>query len=191
MKKLISAVLCLGMILSVASCGTAKETASGTYRETSVATTAKTESTTKEGYAPDFRFKTTDREGNEWDESVFASYDLVMINIWEPWCGPCVKEMPDIAKLYENYKDKNVLIIGVYSDTSMEETVDQLIKDSHVTYPVFHYSQEFDRFQTGYVPTTVFFDREGHVMKAPDGEHYVIGSKSYEQWAAIIDSLLG
>ena len=112
-----------------------------------------------------------------------------MINFWEPWCGPCVGEIPDLEKLYEDYKDMGFQIIGVYSETAMEGEVDQIIRDSGVTYPILHYSSEFDKFQTGYVPTTIFVDGEGHILTV-QGEDSVVGSKTYNDWAKIIEKLL-
>ena len=66
------------------------------------------------GYEPDFRFSTTDRDGEAYDESIFAGQTLTMINFWEPWCGPCVSEMPDLEKLYQTYRDKGFLILMAY-----------------------------------------------------------------------------
>ncbi len=134
-------------------------------------------------------FTTTDRDGNTWDESVFAGHALTMINFWEPWCGPCVHEMPDLQKLQENYADRGLLILGVYSTDGMEADVDSVLKSSGVTYPILHYTEAFDRFQSGYVPTTIFVDREGNVLSGSEGELY-IGSNSYEAWAEIVEGLL-
>ena len=142
-------------------------------------------------FDPDFTFTTTDRAGNEWNESVFANAEITMINFWEPWCSPCVSEMPDLEKLYENYKDHGFQIIGVYSETGMEYQVDEILKDCHTTYPVLLYTAEFDQFQTGYVPTTIFVDSKGHVLDIPGGDSAVIGSQSYQDWEAIVKKLLG
>ncbi len=136
-----------------------------------------------------FTFTTTDRDGNTWDESVFAGYALTMINFWEPWCGPCVREMPDLQKLQENYADRGLLILGVYSTDGMEADVDSVLKSSGVTYPILHYTEAFERFESGYVPTTIFVDREGNVLSGSEGELY-IGSNSYEAWAEIVEGLL-
>ena len=142
-------------------------------------------------FDPDFTFSTTDRVGNEWNESVFANAEVTMINFWEPWCSPCVNEMPDLEKLYENYQDQGFQIIGVYSEFGMEYEVDQILKDCHTTYPILLYTTEFDQFQTGYVPTTIFVDSKGHVLDIPGGDSAVIGSQSYQDWEAIVKKLLG
>lgn len=141
-------------------------------------------------FEPEFVFETTDRDGNVWNEQSLSSNKLTMINFWEPWCGPCVNEIPDLARLYENYKDKGFVILGVYNEKDMENEVDGILSDGKVTYPILHYTAEFDRFQTGFVPTTVFVDSTGHIITMPDGTDSVIGSNTYEAWEAIINYYL-
>ena len=136
-----------------------------------------------------FRFSTTDRDGNAWDESVFTSNVLTMINFWEPWCGPCVGEMGDLQKLQDAYASRGFQILGVYQTPGMEEDVDAVLRSTGVTYPILHYTGEFDVFQSGYVPTTVFVDGDGHVIGEGSSALY-IGSNSYEGWAAIVEGML-
>lgn len=202
MKKIISLVLIASMMLAISACDSTDET-KRTRRDDETHYSQKIDSdsitvteasdkpvtTVNADFDPDFTFSVTDRDGNTWDESVFSSYNLTMINFWEPWCGPCVGEIPDLEKLYEDYKDMGFQIIGVYSETAMEGEVDQIIRDSGVTYPILHYSSEFDKFQTGYVPTTIFVDGEGHILTV-QGEDSVVGSKTYNDWAKIIEKLL-
>lgn len=147
-------------------------------------TTAAPAETTAEA-APEqtgFVFSTTDRDGNAWDQTVFADNRVVMVNFFEPWCGPCVSEMPELERLYQDYKDKGVLLIGVYAT---EEGVEDVLAQTGVTYPILHYTEAFDVFQTGYVPTTVFFNSTGEIVGDTE-----IGAHSYDEWAAILDGLL-
>lgn len=185
-------ILCGAMALSIASCSDSEQaptldpsaTTASDHSGTPVAPTA-----TDSDFSPEFTFKTTDRVGNEYDERIFSSYKLTMINFWEPWCGPCVDEMPDLGKLYNTYKDQGLQIIGVYSEQDMEQEVVSILGQSKVSYPILRYTSEFDRFQTGYVPTTVFVDSKGHIVKI-DGSDSVIGSQSYEAWEKIIKQYL-
>ncbi|MBQ1756669.1 MAG: TlpA family protein disulfide reductase [Oscillospiraceae bacterium] len=147
-------------------------------------TTAAPAETTAEA-APEqtgFAFSTTDRDGNAWDQTAFADNRVVMVNFFEPWCGPCVSEMPELERLYQDYKDKGVLLIGVYAT---EEGVEDVLAQTGVTYPILHYTEAFDVFQTGYVPTTVFFNSTGEIVGDTE-----IGAHSYDEWAAILDGLL-
>ena len=180
------------MVISLASCSSSNPAEA--INTTNVTTTAASESTaavtTGADFAPDFTFKTTDRLGNEWTETAFAANKLTMINFWEPWCGPCVSEMPDLERLYEAYKDKGFQIIGVYSEPEMESEVAGILKNSKISYPILKYTTEFDRFMTGYVPTTVFVDGNGHIIKMDDGTESIVGSNSYEGWETIIKQYL-
>lgn len=132
-----------------------------------------------------FRFTTTDRYGKTWDESCFAGQALTMINFWEPWCPPCVAEMPELERLYEDYAAQGFLILGVYSALNQEADVDAVLADAGTTYPILHYCPEFDGFQTGYVPTTVFVNARGEVVGNTE-----IGGKDYAAWAKILEDLL-
>ncbi len=209
MKKLLSVILCGAMVLSVASCSSSNKGKSSGRNDsgagekpdvntTEVAVTTEdfssgnneTESSANEGFDPEFTFETTDRDGNVWNEQSISSNKLTMINFWEPWCGPCVGEIPDLERLYENYKDKGFVILGVYEETSMENDVAEILNNSNVTYPILHYTGEFDRFQTGYVPTTILIDSTGHVITMSDGTGSVIGSKSYAEWESLISKYL-
>ena len=150
----------------------------------SAETTAAPAETTAEA-APEqtgFAFSTTDRDGNAWDQTAFADNRVVMVNFFEPWCGPCVSEMPELERLYQDYKDKGVLLIGVYAT---EEGVEDVLAQTGVTYPILHYTEAFDALQTGYVPTTVFFNSTGEIVGDTE-----IGAHSYDEWAAILDGLL-
>ena len=149
-----------------------------------VGTTAAPAETTAEA-APEqtgFAFSTTDRDGNAWDQTAFADNRVVMVNFFEPWCGPCISEMPELERLYQDYKDKGVLLIGVYIT---EEGMESVLAETGVTYPILHYTEAFDALQTGYVPTTVFFNSTGEIVGETE-----IGAHSYEEWAAILDGLL-
>ena len=134
-------------------------------------------------------FSTVDRGGETWDQSVFLSHKLTMINFWEPWCGPCVGEMADLQRLQDTDADRGLLILGVYRTPDAEEDVDAVLSYTGVTYPILHYTQEFDAFESGYVPTTIFVDGEGRVIGEGSSALY-IGSNSFEGWAAVVEDLL-
>lgn len=128
-------------------------------------------------------FTTIAFDGTTVNESILSEASVTMINFFEPWCPPCIAELPELQKLYENYADKGFTLIGVYS--TAEGTAD-VLADAGVGYPVLLYVPPFDVYQTGYVPTTVFLDAAGNQL----GET-VVGSRSYEEWEEIVKGLLG
>lgn len=134
---------------------------------------------------PDITFNTQDLDGNIYTDEIFAQNTLTILNFWEPWCGPCVSEMPDLQQISQDYADKGVMILGIYSTPSPREEIDDVLLSTGVTYPILHYTSAFDSLQTGYVPTTVIVDGSGKIVKPPFS-----GSLRYEQWAALIEGLL-
>lgn len=207
MKKIISLLLCVPMVLAFTSCNKSTdnkntnstkgiEKVEDDKDDTEEPSKGSEESEKPQSTGNKVTFSTTDRDGNTFDDSLFADQELTLINFWEPWCGPCVSEIPDLQKLYDNYADQGLLIIGVYAEENMEEDVDIVLTDSDVTYPILKYTSEFDIYQSGYVPTTILVDRDGNIIDT--GISYqgadstlIIGSHSYEEWEEIITPYLG
>ncbi len=155
-------------------------------------TEGSTEAGTADNFSPDLTFSISTTDGNTITEQVFAEHKITMINFWEPWCGPCVGEIPDLEKLYEHYKDQGFYIIGVYSTIGQDDEVNDIISTNGLTYPIAEYDSAFDPFQTGYVPTTIFVDQQGHVISMENGygDNVLVGSNSYDKWSQIVENLL-
>ena len=197
MKKLPCLLLALALLLSLAACGQSAPTPEASPAEASEATTEvealtpEAEPTAEptpveEAEAPaGLVFSTTARDGKTWDQSALSDYSLIMLNFWEPWCPPCVAEMPDLETLFQAYAEQGFLILGVYSTEGQEDNVDAVLEKCGTSYPILHYCRAFDVFQSGYVPTTVFLNAAGEMV----GESYV-GARSYEAWAQIVEGLL-
>ncbi len=133
-----------------------------------------------------FNFAAYDLDGNLRTFNDVAGAKLIMVNFWEPWCQPCVSEMPDLELLYEDYQDAGLTILGVFSSEDMDDDARAVIKETGVTYPIVHCDNNLALYQTDSVPTTIFLDGEGNVLT---DEPY-IGSRSYEDWLAIISDLM-
>ena len=131
-------------------------------------------------------FTTVDFDGNTFTTADLADAKVVLLNFWEPWCGPCVGEIPDLAKLYEEYKDQGLLIVGAYSENSMDDDIRSLIEENNVTYPIIRAGGNMGDFMTNYVPTTVFADGAGKIISAEPE----VGAHSYDEWKALIEDYL-
>lgn len=141
-------------------------------------------------------FSTTDLDGNIVDQSVLADYDLTMVNVWATFCRPCIKEMPDLGELAQEYADENVQIIGLVSDvlntdgTISEEQVQtarDIVEQTGADY--LHLLPSADLFgvlgQISAVPTTFFVDSEGEQVG-----YAVVSAQSKDKWAETIDAML-
>ena len=60
---------------------------------------------------------------------------VVLLNFWASWCVPCREEMPAMEKLYQEYKDKNFVILAVAVKDSKPDTLN-FVKEFKLTYPV-------------------------------------------------------
>lgn len=138
-------------------------------------------------------FRTQTLDGEEVDQNIFADAKLNMVNIWATYCSPCIREMPGLAELSEEYDGQDLQMIGLISDvaeTDSEpaETARLIIEETAADYTHLLLSEDL---YYGYlmevqaVPTTVFVDDEGNQV----GEAY-IGSRNKEDWEEIIDEMI-
>ncbi len=193
MKKIIAMIFLLALTASLISCGGKSGNRpvdnAGNQEATSTGTDfgeAENNETAAPSDAGQLDFSTTDIDGNPYTSDDIKDAKVVMVNFWEPWCGPCVGEIGDLAKLYEEYKDRGFLILGVYSTEGQDEDVRSIITDNGVTYPVIKSGGNMSEFMTAYVPTTVFADGSGRIISAEPE----IGAHSYDEWKAIIEDYL-
>lgn len=128
------------------------------------------------------KFDTVDIHGDRVTDEVMKGAKLVLINLWEPWCGPCVREMPDLEKIYEKYKDQGLLILGVYATFDMDEDAKDVIASVGTTYPILKADQSLLALEQDYVPATFLFDGEGTLISSEP----IAGSRSYEVWEEIV-----
>ena len=133
---------------------------------------------------PDLSFSTETLYGDPIDSSIAQNYDLVMVNFWAEWCGPCVSELPALEQLFEEYD--NLLIIGVWMGDSIDGAKAKL-ENAGVTYPCIKTVGSLQSYASGIegIPTTYFFDKDGMQV----GDEYV-GSRSYDNWKSIITGFL-
>lgn len=136
-------------------------------------------------FAPEFLFTTTDFSGETVTEQIFAGHSLTILNFWEPWCGPCVAEMPALEQISQDYADQGVQVIGVFSTPNADEDVQSVLDYTGATYPILRYTSDFDFLQTGYVPTTVIIGSSGNIAKSS-----FAGALDYDGWAELIEELL-
>lgn len=147
--------------------------------------------------AQDIKFSAKDIYNKNVTEKIFKDADLTMINIWGTFCGPCIAEMPGLGKLSEDYAGKNFQIVGIVIDAinrknaplpKVIEAAELIVDQTNANYLHIIPTQELMNgiLKDVYaVPTTIFVDKNGKIV----GQTYT-GSRSYSDWAKIVDSLI-
>ena len=125
-------------------------------------------SSTLEGQsAPDFVLKSS--AGNNLRLSEYRG-DVVMINFWATWCGPCRQEMPLLDDLYGRYERVGFTLLGVNIDDDSRRAM-KMIEELGVTFPVlFDESKDVSKlYAVEAMPVTILVDREGTVRHVHHG----------------------
>ena len=120
-------------------------------------------------------FSEVDTEGNPVSSDIFADYDATIVNFWNNGCGSCIAEMPELEELDQDFKERNINLIGVGTDSgeSQEQldTAREILEEKGVTYRNISPDPEGD-FYKDFVadistyPTTYIVDSEGNIVGA-------------------------
>jgi len=123
---------------------------------------------------PDFR----DTEGNGYRyEDYLGSY--LVINYWAIWCGPCIKEIPELVALDENHDD--IVVFGVNFDQPGPQMMAEQIADLEITFPVYDHDPHarFGIEKPEVLPTTLIISPDGtlkDVLVGPQTEATLINT---------------
>ncbi len=117
--------------------------------------------------APDFVLKSSAGENLRLSEH---RGEVVMINFWATWCGPCRQEMPLLDDLYQRYERVGFSLLGVNIDDDSRRAM-QMIEELGVNFPVlFDERKEVSKlYDVQAMPVTVLVDREGTVRHVHHG----------------------
>lgn len=140
--------------------------------------------TVQADWSPDVTFSTVDQNGTTRTESIFANKELTMLNLWGYWDEACVRELPTLQMLNNNFADLQVYGVSL-SDYEADNV--QAMSDAGVSLPLLQLTDSLNSLlNTGYIPAAVFVDSDGHVVS----DVYVC-SRSYDEWAETVQGLLG
>lgn len=87
---------------------------------------------------------------------------VVMLNFWATWCGPCREEMPKLEQLYGKYSKTGFVLLGVNIDDNSTNAV-SMARKLGVTFPVlFDQGKQVSKlYKVDAMPSTVLIDRDG------------------------------
>jgi peroxiredoxin len=117
--------------------------------------------------APDFALKSADGGSVRLKEH---RGEVVLLNFWASWCGPCRDEMPLLNRLYQRFRHAGFVVLGVNVDEEPGKAA-QMAKRLGVTYPVlFDNEKQVSRlYDLRAMPSTVIVDRDGKVRYVHKG----------------------
>lgn len=139
--------------------------------------------------APDFRAVTLDSSRAT---KGIADYQgqVVLLNLWATWCGPCRVEMPSIQRLYDRYRDAGLRVVAVaVDDPGFEPEIRDFVRQYGLTFEILHEGSgriEQD-YQSMGLPSTFLIGRDGRIRKLH------LGASDWDSAAnqAIVAQLLG
>lgn len=94
---------------------------------------------------------------------------VVVLNIWGQWCGPCRGEAADLERVYESTKGSGVAFLGIDVRDFEADAARDFLTDHHVTYSsIYDPSMRSlvalgEKFPTSVIPTTLILDRKHRV----------------------------
>lgn len=102
-------------------------------------------------------FKLPDRKG-----------EVLLLNLWATWCGPCRGEMPELVAMQNKYRDKNFKVIGLNTDNEDVDEIKQFAAEMKLNYELAWLDQKtamgvFRYTQFSAIPQSFLIDREGRL----------------------------
>lgn len=111
--------------------------------------------------APDFTLKSLEGSNLRLEE---YRGQVVLINFWASWCGPCRQEMPLLDRLHQRYVDTGFAVLGINVEGEVAPA-QELIDKVPVTFPVLIDEGQLvsELYRLEAMPSTVVVDRDGVV----------------------------
>ncbi len=101
--------------------------------------------------------------------SITGAGNVVVIDLWATWCGPCRVSIPDLIKVQNEYKSKGVKVIGLTTEEPEEskEAVKQFVKQNNMTYQIGFATQQLARAlrASNSIPQCYVFGKDGKLIK--------------------------
>src|SRR6516162_11517180 len=125
-------------------------------------------------------FDTLDLDGNP-QRLADHKGQVVVVNIWATWCGPCRAEMPQLDRMYQEHKDEGLAVFGISSeDADLQRRYRQVVP---VSYPLLTMSGQVPNLYRDIAryPATFLIDRQGRLQPAPRPD------QTFEELQAAVD----
>jgi thiol-disulfide isomerase/thioredoxin len=137
-----------------------------------------------------FAFSAEDIYGRRVTEKSLGEKEIFFVHYLATWCPPCVREMPDVAKIAKRYGDR-VGFIGLLDDFQENKAAARRLSENSGIPFILVDAEDSDFYellemvQSGYVPTTILIGRNGNII----GDQ-IVGAYGLE-YASFIDEAIG
>jgi peroxiredoxin/outer membrane lipoprotein-sorting protein len=112
--------------------------------------------------APDFELKTLDGEKVRLSE---LKSKPVLLSFWASWCPPCRRELPELAKIYDEYEGKGLVLLGVNDEG--RGTARSFAEKARLPFPTLDDSSRKAHrlYRVSSIPTVFLIDRDGKIVR--------------------------
>lgn len=118
--------------------------------------------------------------------------NVVMVNLWATWCGPCKKELPDLSKLSTDLKGKNFRMLGVnVFQQPSAQSIEDFLKSTPLPYTILDGNDKLvEQFAKASgspidgVPTTFIIDKDGKIVES------LVGARSSDEYMKYLNKYL-
>ena len=137
------------------------------------------------GQMLDFSIKTHDGKTFNLFETL-KEKELVIINIWASWCGPCRSEFPHMEEVYREYSDRIEIIAASCEPSDTEKAIGEFAKELGLTFPMGRDTANLAYlFQASSIPTTAISSKTGKI------EYIMSGAmQSADDFRNLLDAFL-
>jgi peroxiredoxin len=134
---------------------------------------------TLQGKAPDFTLKSSSGKNIKLSE---YRGQVILLNFWASWCGPCRQEMPLLNQIQNRYSKLGFTVLGVNVEEDSRQAK-TMLREIPVDFPIlFDTTNKVSKlYNVSAMPSTVLIDRDGNLRYLHKG--YKPGDEAkYKQW---------
>lgn len=205
MKKNILIAFALVFSLALYSCGKKDEKVTETKKDNTPAPTQTTTGSTQTKAASYYTVSSVTGSTSKnvapnftWEENgkKMSMNDLkgnvVLVNLWATWCGPCKKEIPDLSRISQEMKDKNFKMIGVnVFQNPKSQSIGDFLNSNPIPYTILDAGEDFvkafseaTKSDIEAVPTTFVIDKKGNIVET------IVGARDEATFKSTINKYL-
>ncbi len=112
--------------------------------------------------------------------------NVVLLNVWATWCGPCKLELPLVQKMYDTYSDRNFVVVSVNVDADRRR-VGGFLKQFNISIPVYYAAPEdAGPLTAGGIPSTFILGPDRTLIDRATG----YSAAWEERWKKVIEKNL-